>query len=329
MRPLLASFRRQSVEPDPVLLQGREGRWRWPWVVSGVLLTALIFSALSLGVFAFEDLATARNWITGGFPDNVLPLDPAQPITYLDVLFASLAFLIPPLLVLPIVHGVPWRRAFAYPGVGFRWSQFWRAALALLVVSLLGLAVGYATEPTEYSFPRPQAAIWIVLAVAVIFVQSLGEEVLFRGYLLRAWGAVLPFRLPVTAAILALFVTAHLDNDDLKRDLLLNAAYFAVGEAVAYAVLFRTQNLAASAGLHWMNNVVALLMPSVPGQPTALALAVYTDPVYMADGSRLLDPLTHAAEIASLALLVAMLFWRRSPFYLRAPSAARNADARM
>ena len=33
--------------PDPVLLQGREGRWRWPWAMMGLLLTALLFVLLS------------------------------------------------------------------------------------------------------------------------------------------------------------------------------------------------------------------------------------------------------------------------------------------
>ena len=93
-----------------------------------------------------------------------------------------------------------------------------------------------------------------------------------------------------------------------------------VGEIIAYAVLFRTQNLAASAGLHWMNNVLALLMPTVPGQPTVLGLAIYTDPVYMAGGSRLFDPLTHAAGAVGVTLLLTMFFWRRSPFYLAPPA---------
>ena len=69
-----------------------------------------------------------------------------------------------------------------------------------------------------------------------------------------------------------------------------------------------------------MNNVLALVTPTVPGQPTVLGLAIYTDPVYMAGGSRLLDPLTHAAGIVGVTLLLTMFFWRRSPFYL-APAA--------
>ena len=316
----LARLHGLSFERDPVLLQGREGRWRWPWALNGLLLTALVFVLLSLGVVIFEDVAVRQNWVRGGFPQNVFPLDPAQPITFVDVLIASLPFLIAPLIALPLAHGVSWRRAFSY-GVGFQWGQFWRAALALLSLAMLALALGYLFEPQQYQFPSraPGFAVWIALALGVIFVQSLGEEVLFRGYLLRAWGAVLPFRLPVTAAVIALFVAGHLWNEDLQRDLVLNVMYFVVGEIIAYAVLFRTRNLAASAGLHWMNNVLALLTPTVPGQPTVLGLAIYTDPVYMAGGSRLFDPLTHVAGAVGVTLLLTMVFWRRSPFYLAPP----------
>jgi uncharacterized protein len=318
---LLASVRRLALEPDPVLLEAREGRWRWPWAVNGVLLTALLFVLLSFVVVVLEDVAVQEKWVSGGFPQNVFPLDPAQPITYLDVLLASLPFLIAPLIALQLVHGVSWRRALSY-GVGFQWDQFWRAALALFMLGVLALVLGYLFEPQQYQFPARTTAhaFWIALALAVVFVQALGEEVMFRGYLLRAVGAVLPYRLLVTTAIIALFVAGHLGNEDLERDLLLNVIYFVGGEAIAYAVLFRTRNLAASTGLHWMNNVLALVMPTIPGQPTLLGLAIYTDPVYAAGGSRLFDPLTHATGIAAVALLLTLLFWRRSAFYL-APAA--------
>jgi membrane protease YdiL (CAAX protease family) len=168
----------------------------------------------------------------------------------------------------------------------------------------------------------------VALSLGVVFVQSLGEEVLFRGYLLRAWGAVVPFRLPVVASLIAFFVAGHLWNEDLQRDVSLNLVYFVLVELVSYAVLFRTQNLAASAGLHWMNNVIALLAPTVPGQPTVLAAVIYTDPVYMAGGSRMFDPITHAGMLAGLVALIVLLFWRRSPFYLApAPLPPREAPA--
>jgi membrane protease YdiL (CAAX protease family) len=308
---------RLILERDPLLLQGRERRWRWPWAIIGTIVTAFLFFLLTSAVIAFETLAQQRRWIVGGFPQNVFPIDPAKPLTYLDLVLTSLPFLLAPLIVLPLVHGVSWRRAFSY-GVGFQWRQFFNAATALMVVAVLGVALSYVLEPKQFEFPALDRAIplWIALALGVILVQSLGEEVLFRGYLLRVWGAVLPYRVPVTASVISLFVAGHLGNEDIKRDLLLNLVYFVAVEVISYAVLFRTQNLAASAGLHWMNNVMALLTPTVPGQPTALALAVYTDPVYAAGGSRLFDPITHAGTLAGVVILLVLLLWRRSPFYL-------------
>jgi membrane protease YdiL (CAAX protease family) len=326
-----AVVRRLTLEPDPVLLLGRERRWQWPWAFGGFIVTGLIVVAMSFAVIVFEALAHRQKWIVGGFPESVFPIDPARPITYLDLLVTSLPFLLAPLIVLPVVHGVSWRRAFSY-GVGFRWRQFCSAALALMIVAILGVAATCFIEPKQIQFParRPAIALWVALALGVIFVQSLGEEVLFRGYLLRVWGAVLPFRLPVTTAVIAVFVAGHLGNEDVRRDLVLNVVYFVAVETISYALLFRTQNLAASAGLHWMNNVAALLAPTVPGQPTALALVVYTDPIYAAGGSRLLDPVAHAGSIAGVALLLLLLLWRRSPLYLaNASTPADGASAVM
>jgi membrane protease YdiL (CAAX protease family) len=328
-----ASVRRLTFQRDPVLLQGREQRWRWPWAIAGLVLSAFLFLGLGAAVVTFEALAERQKWIAGGFPQNVFPIDPAQPITFLDLLFSSLPFLLVPLVVLAVVHGVSWRRAFSY-AVGFQWRQFANAALALLLIALLGIAAGYLYEPQQYAFPPhvPLYAMWVALTLVVVLVQSLGEEVMFRGYLVRVLGAVFPFRIPVTAAVIAAFVTGHLWNEDLQRDLMLNVIYFVAVEIISYVVLFRTQNLAASAGLHWMNNVIALLAPTVPGQPTPLALVVYTDPVYMAGGSRLVEPLTHATSILGVALLLGLLLWRRSPLYLApvpapAPAPSQAADA--
>lgn len=318
---LAGGARRLLVERDPVLLLAREGRWRWPWAIGGVILTALGVVALSILAVAFETLALQHKWIAGGFPQSVFPIDPSQPITYLDLTLASLPFLIAPLIVLQIVHGVPWRRAFSY-GTQFQWRQFRNAVLAFLCVAILGLVATYLFEPKQVEVPprAPGFLFWVALAMAVILVQSFGEEVLFRGYLLRTLGAVLPYRLPVTAVVITLFVSGHLGNEDLRRDVLLNVGYFVAVEMISYALLFRTRNLAASAGLHWINNVFALLAPTVPGQPTVLAVVIYVDPVYAAGGSRLLDPLTHAGSLATLGMLLVLLLWRRSPFYLARPA---------
>jgi membrane protease YdiL (CAAX protease family) len=310
-------MRQLTLERDPVLALGRAGRWRWPWLLAGLVLTAVVFLALGILAGGFEDTATEQGWVRGDFAQSVFPIDPSQPGTFVLLILTSLPFLLASIPAVVLVHGQSWRRLLSW-GVGFQWQQFFRTANALLLLGILATIAGYITEPQQYEFPARGLNFlpWAALALAVVFIQSFGEEVLFRGYLLRWVGAVIPFRVPITAAVIAVFVAGHLGNEDVRRDVALNILYFVAVEIVSYALLFRTQNLAASAGLHWINNVMALFAPSLPGQPTELALMIYTDPVYSAGGSRLLDAFTHAAAALGLVLLLTLLFWRRSPFYI-------------
>jgi len=304
-------------QPDPVLLQGRERRWRWPWAALGLAVTGLAFFLLFLASISFEDLALRLGWVTGGLPRDAFPLDPARPLSAVDSVLVSLPFLLAPLFALRAVHGVTWRRAFSW-GKGFAWRQFWRAAFASLIVGGLGVAFGYLTEPQQHQIPVRGLNYlpWVALALAIVFVQTLGEDALFKGYLVRVCGAVVPLRMPVVATVIALFVAGHLWNEDFSRDFTVNVIYFTIVEVVSFTLLFRTQNLAASAGLHWMNNVLATVAPTLPGQPVYLALLIYTDPVYAAGGGRLLDSIMHSANLVGLGLLLVLLLWRRSPFYL-------------
>jgi membrane protease YdiL (CAAX protease family) len=310
-----------TFDRDPVLLMGRTGRWRWPWLVAGLLLTGGVFIQLSILAGAFEDTAAARGWVGGDVAQSVFPIDPAQPATFILLVLTSLPFLLAALPAVIFVHGQSWRRVLSW-GAGFRWGQFFRTANALLVLGILAGVAGYIAEPQQYQFLMRGLSFlpWALLALGVVFVQSFGEEVLFRGYLVRWVGAVLPFRIPVTAAVIAVFVAGHLGNEDVRRDVALNVLYFVVVEIISYALLFRTQNLAASAGLHWMNNVMALFAPSLPGQPMELAVMIYTDPVYSSGGSRLLDVFTHTTGIIGLVALLTLLLWPRSPFYIEKAS---------
>jgi hypothetical protein len=159
--------------------------------------------------------------------------------------------------------------------------------------------------------------------LAVIFVQTLAEEILFRGYLLRMWGAVLPYRVLTTSMVMAVFISGHLGNADLESDFWFNVIGFALTQAVWSYMWFRTQSVAACAGLHWANNVlVFFIIATVPGQSTAMAIASTTDAVLARGGSHLLDPSAWAMMLFGLGLLVMLLVWRRSPFYLPIRSCA-------
>src|SRR5262249_8461883 len=154
-------------------------------------------------------------------------------------------------------------------------------------------AIDYPINASTYQLiPRGANYLpWLALGLAVIFVQTLAEEILFRGYLLRIWGAVVPFRLLTTSAVMTLFISLHLPNPDIKIDLWFSLIGFALNQGLWCYVWFRTQSVAATAGLHWANNVmVFFIVATVPGQSTSMALASLTDPVLARGGSHLLDP---------------------------------------
>jgi membrane protease YdiL (CAAX protease family) len=306
---------------DPVLLQGREGRWQWRWAVGGTLLTIALIGVLSRPADLLASLAESHDWMDRGLLD--LTLDPEQPFTFANVAISSVPLLLCPLIVLQFVHRVPWRRAFAYRG-DFDWPLFLRTALAMLLVSALASLVAALSAPDEFELESRglDHVPWALLGLGVVFLAALGEEVLFKGYLLRVWGAVFPARWPLVLILVVLFTYLHAGNADLGGDRAFGLFYFAMTEVVWFSVYLRTQNLAASAGLHFMNNAWdTLFVARAPDQATSLALIVQTDPLGAGGPTRLLDLHAHAFEVMQLALVVALLYWRPSPFYLPAATA--------
>ena len=98
------------------------------------------------------------------------------------------------------------------------------------------------------------------------------EELLFRGYLTQALAA--RFRSPLAWALVPslAFGALHWDGAAYGADAWLAvAAATAVGLALA-DVTARTGNLSAAIGLHFANNVAALLVVAMPGPTAALAL---------------------------------------------------------
>jgi hypothetical protein len=102
---------------------------------------------------------------------------------------------------------------------------------------------------------------------------------------------------------------------DFRTDTEWKLAYFALDQVISHALLFRTQNLAASAALHWMTNVHSALLVGRQDSAigTQMVFALYSEPTPLAVGEL---PIYYGAPPLVFGLLVALLLWLRSPFYL-------------
>lgn len=300
-----------------MLLSFRTGRWRWYWAILATAFGCLLALTGIMGAALL-----AAGWDVAGDSDALLR--PGQASDYAIVLIAWSLLACAGLVALRVIKNDPMRRAFTAAGE-FPLADFAKCAAALLTAYGTAAALTYLATPRDFSWPQraPEFYGWLALGLLVILVQSAAEEIFFRGFLLRVWGAVIPYPLIVCGLLMALFIAVHIPNPDMQRDLAMGLAVFIGGEAMAYAALLRTKTLAASMGLHWANNIFAIFfVATVPLADSAAAVFVYNDPVYAAGGSRALDPVSHLTNIAVLAAIAGLLFWHRSPLALPRRSVA-------
>jgi membrane protease YdiL (CAAX protease family) len=311
-------------EQGAFLRQGRQGRWRWPWALLSTLLAVLgigILQACVMGIgWAFR---------VESAPDKVL--DPQQLSSFVMVLLAFLPLIIVPCLLTRYLHKVSWRQLLASSG-RFDWRLYRRAAGAFFVVGAALAAFDYSIDPKAYQLVHRGIDYlpWLGLGLAVIFVQTLAEEILFRGYLLRMWGAVVPYAWLTASVIIAVFISLHVNNPDFKLDVWFNLIAFALAQLVWSYLWLRTGSVAATAGLHWANNVTSFFfLAAVPGWSPSMAVAIYRDDVLLKGSSHLLDPYAWAITLLGIGLTLGLLVWRRSPFYLPVARSDRHASAHL
>jgi membrane protease YdiL (CAAX protease family) len=143
---------------------------------------------------------------------------------------------------------------------GVRWRYGLAALLVALVLFGAYAALSYAQGP---GWQPPAGWGWYLLPILLTSpLQALGEEVLFRGYLLQALGLIVrrPW-FPIIASAL-LFAAFH-----GAQNLWLFASRFVFGLA-AGALVWRSGGLEAGVAAHAVNNLAAFSLALVTGQLT-------------------------------------------------------------
>ncbi|PTN02979.1 hypothetical protein C8N32_10490 [Rhodovulum imhoffii] len=145
----------------------------------------------------------------------------------------------------------------------------------LVLVPIYGLLTGAAIAllPPETNLAPAQWLRLLPVAVALLFIQTTSEELLFRGYLQQQLAARFAARI-VWMGLPALFFTALHFNPDAGSNLpliLVSTFLFALSAA---NLTERTGNLGAAMGWHFVNNFNALMIISLKGSITGLSLFV-------------------------------------------------------
>lgn len=274
--------------------------WR---TILGFVLVMAIWFAVTYGVLALGSALTGR---------TVGRLSRGADFTSAAVLFLTfLGFHIGLALVLPLLHRRSYTSLF---GPQKRLTLRHLATGTAVTLSIaLALAAFMRVEPLFLpaailpEIARAQPLLpWLTIlpaALVLIFLQSLGEELVFRGYLLQQLHA--RFRSPMIWAVLPAlgFGLLHYDATTYGP---VNAALYVLNAAVsgtfAAFVTARTGNLAAAAGLHFGNNASMTIL-GIKGNFEGFALfTVQMDPT---------GPYTSWSILTQTAALsLAFVVWR-------------------
>lgn len=306
-----------TIEPSELLRR----RGRRPWLIAavGTVVAIALYYAIERGFEALKSLVSEDPGYKklASDADDTTGLIASNLFTYWEFVQLGLALSLGALLAALLIWRRPLRlMSYSAP---FRWSDVLKGGGAWIVASLVGSAITILTTPGGFKWmPLAQGfAIWFLLGIAVIGIQTLGEELFLRGYLLRLWGSALGSAWLAVPPLVVLFISQHLSNSDVKVDPIASILWFTVSEVVSYLVLFRTGSVAAAWGIHWANNIaVFLLLSTLPGGVTTMVLATFTDPALAAGKSQLTSPASWLELIINYTVFFTLILWRRSPFYL-------------
>ncbi len=176
---------------------------------------------------------------------------------------------------------------FRGPGTLFGpFDEMLRAFVIAAVISVLFLgvftALAFALDPPHDNLPLDVWLRYLPFAVSAVLLQTASEELVFRAYLPQQLAARFSARAVWMGLPAMVFAVLHYDPEFGAVSWLIVATVF-VFALIASDLVVQTGNLGAAMGLHFANNLFALLIVSMDGTITSLSLFVIPTPANAAE----------------------------------------------
>jgi len=266
----------------------------WRILVGMVLIVFIAAGFLSLMLVTLYPLVGPMNYF--GFLQKLM--FPAEPGPVLFILISFVGLALGPIIAAPACHGRSPSTLFGDRDGFFRCFFLTLAVL----IPLFGVAVTIGWQFTDPLSNMPLGD-WLRLlpfALPLVLVQVSAEELIFRGYLQQQLAARFAARWVWMGLPALLFTALHYDPANTSTVWLILGAT-GIFALIAADLTERTGNLGAAIGLHFVNNVVALLILATGETITGLAL--YITPYGASDLNALLP-------VLGLDCLLLILAWR-------------------
>ena len=149
----------------------------------------------------------------------------------------------------------------------FRWNQFWFAFAVCSAFMIVTTAFSYFMDPDSFilQFNLKKFAILVVVAMVFLTIQTITEEVIFRGYLTQGFGLLTKSRLFALVLPALLFGAMHLGNPEVVEHGVAKMfpLYFLMGLTFGIMTLMNDGTELAM-GYHAANNIMISLIMTSP-----------------------------------------------------------------
>ena len=241
---------------------GKNGYWRYIIMIAVVLIVSNTIGAvpLLLAMFAksgtnpevFSQLAANPN------DYGVIGLDPN--VALLMMLFPFMAGLLAfVLLVKPLNNRTI--RMIINGTSKIRWNRYFISAAVWAVLSALYFLFYLKLDPSNFQLNNKSISLLILSVVSILFIpfQAAFEEVLFRGYLMQGFAAIVRFRWFPLIMTSLLFGLMHAFNPEVKEF----GFFTMMPQYIVFGLIFGIitildDGIEASMGAHTANNIFPL-----------------------------------------------------------------------
>lgn len=245
-------------------LSSKNALWRYVVMLVAILIASNTIGSIPLLIPFFKalmsDPSVAEKIAANPSDFSALNVDPNYGLFMM--LFPFVAALAAFAILVKPLH----ERTFRSTVTGksrFRWSHFFIAFAVWIILSGIYLFAYMKVEPSNFELSNTTISLLFIslIAFALIPFQAGMEEVVFRGYLMQGFGAMLNYRWFPLMMTSFLFALMHAMNPEVKE----YGFYTMMPQYIAFGLIFgivtlMDDGIEAAIGAHAANNIFLVIM---------------------------------------------------------------------
>jgi uncharacterized protein len=243
---------------------GKNNLWRYVVMIAIIFIVTNSIGSLPLLIGIAIKSASNPSVFTqlAASPNNYSVLGINPNILLILILFPFIAGLAAFMLLVKPIHGRTLKSTINGTGK-IRWSRFFISAFIWLLLSAIYLFICLKLDPANFTLKNTNSSIIILSLISLLLIpfQAAFEEVLFRGYLLQGFVALVRNRWFPLIMTSILFGLMHAFNPEVKEFGFLTMILQYILFGLIFGIIaILDDGIEAALGAHSANNIFLCIM---------------------------------------------------------------------